>query len=65
MLLSFNNPQNILVTDHKPRSFLHYGKRTFSKMTSMHVVLIKDDKGPVENLYIGGILKPKPGVGPS
>jgi len=32
-------------------------------MTSMRAVLIKDDKGPLENLYIGETPKPKPGAG--
>jgi len=30
---------------------------------SMRAVLIKDNKGPVENLYIGEAAKPKPGAG--
>jgi hypothetical protein len=32
-------------------------------MTSMRAVLIKDGKGPVENLYIGETPKPKPDAG--
>lgn len=29
----------------------------------MRAVLIKDDKGPIENLYIGETQKPTPGLG--
>jgi len=29
----------------------------------MRAVLIRDDKGPIENLYFGDVPKPKPGVG--
>jgi NADPH:quinone reductase-like Zn-dependent oxidoreductase len=30
---------------------------------SMRAVLVKDGKGPVQNLYIGETPKPKPGAG--
>lgn len=29
----------------------------------MRAVLVRDGKGPVENLYIGDTDKPKPGIG--
>lgn len=32
-------------------------------MPNMRAVLIKDGKGPIENLYIGDIEKPTPGNG--
>lgn len=32
-------------------------------MASMRAVLIREGKGPVENLYIGDTLKPKPEAG--
>ena len=32
-------------------------------MATMRAVLIKDGKGPVENLYIGEIARPSPGPG--
>lgn len=32
-------------------------------MSSMRAVLIKDGKGPIENLYIGETPKPTPGAG--
>ncbi len=33
------------------------------EMPSMQAVIIKDGKGPIENLYIGEIEKPVPGHG--
>ncbi|KZT28802.1 quinone oxidoreductase [Neolentinus lepideus HHB14362 ss-1] len=32
-------------------------------MSQMRAVLIKDEKGPIENLYLGDITKPSPGSG--
>lgn len=34
--------------------------RSLTTMTNMRAVIVKDGKGPIENLYIGEIEKPSP-----